>query len=326
MSRPLRIEFPNAWYHVMNRGRRKEPIFTEKKDYFIFLNTIKETCEVWHLRVAAYCLMPNHYHLLVQTPRGNISRCMRHIDGVYTQRFNRWHGSDGPLFRGRYKSLLIEEDTYLLQLVRYIHRNPIRTGLTERIDDYPWSSHRGYISLHPKWEWLYKEKVLGMLTEDSIERGKAYRKFMASEDNEELVKIFTQRRWPFYLGGKEFVAMLKKGFFPEKVNLEVPQSNELAPDVDQIIRSVSRFYRMSPEELVHSRRGHFNEPRNVAIYLIRKLRGDTLKETGDYFGIDNYSSVSSVVGRMRVLMVKDAIIRGRVEKLSWLIIKSQEQT
>jgi len=326
MSRPLRIEFPNAWYHVMNRGRRKEPIFTEKKDYFIFLNTVKETCEVWHLRVAAYCLMPNHYHLLVQTPRGNISRCMRHIDGVYTQRFNRRHGCDGPLFRGRYKSLLIEEDTYLLQLVRYIHRNPLRTGLAERIDDYPWSSHQEYISHHPKRGWLHKELVLGMLTEDSLEKGKAYRRYMASADDEELLKIFLQRRLPTYLGREKFVEMLKRKFFPRKVDMEVPQSSELAPDGDQIIRSVACFYGLSPEDLIHSRRGHLNEPRNVAIYLVRKLRGDTLKKTGNYFGMENYSSVSSVVERMKVLVAEEAIIRERVEKLLRVIFKSQEQT
>ena len=111
MSRPLRIEFRDAWYHVMNRGRRGEPVFIERSDYLSFLDVLKETRELWQLRIAAYCLMPNHYHLLVQTPRGNISRCMRHIDGVYTQRFNRRHATDGPLFRGRYKALLVDADS-----------------------------------------------------------------------------------------------------------------------------------------------------------------------------------------------------------------------
>jgi len=103
MSRPLRIEFSNAWYHVLNRGRRRESIFRDPKDYEIFLQTVQEAYEFWHLRVAAYCLLSNHYHHLVQTPNVNLSRCLRHIDGVYTQRFNRRHGHDGPLFRGRYK-------------------------------------------------------------------------------------------------------------------------------------------------------------------------------------------------------------------------------
>ena len=125
MTRPLRIEYKDEWYHVMNRGRRGEVIFKGKDDYSRLITLLKETARLWNLRIAAYCLMENHYHLLVQTPDANISRCMRHINGVYTQRFNRGHGCDGQLFRGRYKSILIDADSYLLQLVRYIHRNPL---------------------------------------------------------------------------------------------------------------------------------------------------------------------------------------------------------
>ena len=134
MSRPLRIEFANACYHIMNRGRRGEAVFEDGDDYQSFVQLIKESVEMWNVRIAAYCLMPNHYHLLIQTPDANLSRCMRHIDGVYTQRFNRAHDCDGPLFRGRYNSILVDEDSYLLELVRYIHRNPIRLGLVDRVE------------------------------------------------------------------------------------------------------------------------------------------------------------------------------------------------
>jgi REP element-mobilizing transposase RayT len=129
------MEYPDAWYHVLNRGRRRELIFWDNRDYEIFLQTVQEASESFHLKVTAYCLMPNHYHLLVQTPDGNLSRCFRHIDGIYTQRFNRRHDHDGSLFRGRYKALLIEAESYLLQLVRYIHRNPLKAGMTETLED-----------------------------------------------------------------------------------------------------------------------------------------------------------------------------------------------
>ncbi|MBW2661996.1 MAG: transposase [Deltaproteobacteria bacterium] len=102
MSRPLRIEYPEAWYHVMNRGRRSESIFSDRHDYLMFIDLLIETSEMYNVNVAAYCLMKNHYHILLQTPDGNISRCMRHLNSVYTQRYNRIHGLDGPLFRGRY--------------------------------------------------------------------------------------------------------------------------------------------------------------------------------------------------------------------------------
>ena len=116
MARPLRIEYPDAWYHLMNRGRRGEAIFSDDQDFIMFTGLLKETSEMWKIRIAAYCLMPNHYHMLVQTPEANISRSMRHLNGVYTQRYNSRHRCDGQLFRGRYKSILIDTDSYLLQV------------------------------------------------------------------------------------------------------------------------------------------------------------------------------------------------------------------
>ena len=132
MSRPLRIEYEGAWYHVMNRGRRFEDIFDSPDNYTAFVELLKDTSEMWNVRIAAYCLMPNHYHLLVCTPDANISRSMRHLNGLYTQAYNRDHKCDGPLFRGRYKSILVSADDYLLQLVRYIHRNPLKAGIEKK--------------------------------------------------------------------------------------------------------------------------------------------------------------------------------------------------
>ena len=124
MARPLRIQYPDAWYHVMNRGRNRAKIFYSRADYTAFIELLKDASSLWNIRIAAYCLMSNHYHLLVQTPEANLSRYMRHINGLYTQYFNRTYKSDGQLFRGRYKSIVIDGDSYLPELIRYIHRNP----------------------------------------------------------------------------------------------------------------------------------------------------------------------------------------------------------
>jgi REP element-mobilizing transposase RayT len=110
------------------------------------MELLQEGSAMWKVRIAAFCLMPNHYHLLAQTPDPNLSRFMRHVDGIYTQRFNRSHKCDGSLFRGRYKAILVDADTYLLDLVRYIHRNPLRAALVRRLDRYPWNSHIAYLS------------------------------------------------------------------------------------------------------------------------------------------------------------------------------------
>jgi len=162
MSRPLRIEYPDAWYHVMNRGRRADEIFADKRDYQCFVDLLQEAVDMWDIRIATYCLMPNHYHLLIQTPQANLSRSMRHISGVYTQRYNRRHGCDGQLFRGRYKSILVEADSYLLQLMRYIHKNPVKAGLADNPDAYTWSSHKVYLSGAAKWKWVYSDFLLSM--------------------------------------------------------------------------------------------------------------------------------------------------------------------
>jgi len=326
MSRPLRIEYPDAWYHIMNHGRRGEPIFADKQDYGGFVDLLQEASEMWKVRIAAYCLMVNHYHLLVQTPDANISRCMRHIDGVYTQRFNRRHHCDGQLFRGRYKSILVDADSYLLQLVRYIHRNPWRTGLKDKLDRYPWSSHKGYLSSAAKWNWLHKEYVLSMFSKKEAERVRRYRRFVSMEDAQEISKVFEGKKWPWLLGSEPFVNSIKEKFFPQKTDDEVPQSRELALGTDQIKKAVCELYRINEIELLLSRRGIFNEPRNVAVYLTRRLRGDSLKQIGEQFQMNKYSSVSSVVERMKELIAKDRKIRARVEELISLLSKSQEQT
>jgi len=327
MARPLRIEYADAWYHIMNRGRRSELIFIHERDYSGFIELLKDTSEMWNLRITAYCLMPSHYHILVQTPDANISRCMRHIDGVYTQRFNRYHQCDGPLFRGRYKSILIDADQYLLQLVRYIHRNPIKAGLTDQLDRYVWSSHMGYISKAEKWNWLHKNFVLSMLSKIKDDRLEIYRQFVAAEDEEDISKVFKKKKWPAILGSRDFINLIKGRFFPEKADDEIPQSRELAPEPAQIKKAVCRHYRIVDEdELLVSKRGVFNEPRNVSIYLNRRLRGDSLKQIAEQFQVKKYSSVSSVIERMKAAIENDRRLRSRIENLVSELNKSQEQT
>ena len=310
----------------MNRGRRGEEIFFDKKDYGQFIEIIKETGGMWKFRIAAYCLLPKHYHLLVQTPDGNLSRCMRHVDGVYTQRFNRFHHCDGPLFRGRYKSILVDADNYLLPLVRYIHQNPLKAGLAKELAGYEWSSHKGYLSSSEKWSWLHKEYILSMFSEDRRDQLGLYRKFVSKEDEEKILGIIEGKKWPSVLGSERFINWVKGRFYPRKLDDEVPQSKELSPKVDRILKAVSDFYGIGEGDLIRSRRGVFNEPRNVAIYLIRLLRGDSLRQIGEHFQMEKYSSVSSVIERVKAEIAQDRGLRERKERLIALVTKSQEQT
>ena len=256
MSRPLRIEYPNAWYHVMNRGRRSEKVFFDKEDYQAFIQVLIESTEMWNLRISAYCLMPNHYHLLIQTPDANISRCMRHINGVYTQRFNSLHRSEGQLFKGRYKSILVSADGYLLQLVRYIHRNPVKAGLAEKPEEYLWSSHKAYLSIAKKWGWLNKAFIYSLLTENRRQQISRYRRFMTDADTDaELSAVIDGKKWPSVIGPKDFLDWIKGKYYALKRNEDVPEAKTLAPSVELINQIVCTFYKIEPDGLFKSQRG-----------------------------------------------------------------------
>lgn len=326
MSRPLRIEYAGAWYHVMNRGRRREEIFTEKNDYRLFIEILKESAELFNIKIGAYCLMPNHYHLLLQTPDGNLSRCMRQINGIYTQRFNRAHEYDGQLFRGRYKSMLVEADKYLLELLRYIHKNPLRAGLTTDLNDYEWSSHSGYISDAKRWNWLYKEFPLSLLTNDPKNNRKVYIKYMSEDCGEEINLLFQKKKLPCILGKEDFVYWVKNRFFEKKAHIEVPDSKLLAPDKERIQELVCRKYGITKEELVKCKRGTFSEPRGVAIYLTRMIRTDGLIDICKDYNLKKYSSASSIIDTVKRKLSKDRKFQKSVSDLSKILTKSQSET
>ena len=323
MSRPLRIEYPGAWYHVMNRGRRGEDIFSDREDYQVFIALLQETSAMFDIKISAYCLMSNHYHLLVQTPAANLSRSMRHINGVYTQRYNRRKHIDGQLFRGRYKCVLVEEDSHLLEILRYIHRNPLRANMCKSVGDYPWSSHQGYLSGAKKWQWLHKEFLLRMFSKQPRQAKMQYGKFVQDEDFDEVTGFFEKKNLASFFGSQDFIERIKAKFHPLKRHVEVPLSKQLEPTISEIKRMVCLSYKVKEQTLDQSRRGQVNEPRNVAIYLARKRCGLRLDEIGREFGLEKYSSVSSIVTRTEKLVSRDKQMRNRIGKISKEIAKSQ---
>ena len=309
----------------MNRGRRGESVFLDKPDYVMFVELLKEVVDMYKVRVAAYCLIPNHYHLLIQTPGGDLARCMRHLNGIYTQRFNRAHHFDGQLFRGRYKSILVDGDSYLLELVRYIHRNPLEAGLVRELNKYVWSSHKGYLSNAKKWNWLHKSFILSFFAKDRKEGIKTYRKFVTKETPEEINRIFSQSKFPSMLGSESFVNRMKETFFHKKRHDEIPESRKLAPEAEKIKKTICNAYGIEESSLFSSRRGVLNEPRNVAIFLLRRLRGEKLNDIGRQFGISKYSSVSSVIEKMKREMSTDRRLRMKVKNIEKTLSNSQQQ-
>jgi putative transposase len=233
---------------------------------------------------------------------------------------------DGPLFRGRYKAILVEADAYLLDLVRYIHRNPLRGGLVSRIDRYPWNSHKAYLSHAAKWGWVHREPVFSMFGQTGEDSAKAYRTFMAQGESEEFNAVLSKSNVPSLLGSQEFVDWVKAKFQKLQSHREVPASRLLAPTLQAIQSAVCARYGIDRKELLSSRRGMSNDARNVAIYLARRLSGQTLTAIGDVFGLEHYSSVSSVVSRMKQRIAKDKSLRKKVGEIERALQMSQEQT
>ncbi|MCX7199817.1 MAG: transposase [Proteobacteria bacterium] len=154
MSRPLRLEFPGALYHITCRGDRREAIYLDDADRTAHLQVLADALDRFDAQALAYCLMGNHYHVVLQTHRANLSRLMRHVNGVYSQRFNRQHGLVGHLFQGRYKAILVDRDAYLWALCRYVERNPVAARMVAHVDDWAWSSYRAHVGLALPPPWL----------------------------------------------------------------------------------------------------------------------------------------------------------------------------
>ena len=213
MARPLRIEYKNAIYHVLNRGRRREEIFWNDADYYMFLNTLQEAVDQFGIVIHSYSLMPNHYHLLIQTPKGNLSRAMRHINGVYTQKFNAMHNLEGTLFKGRYKAILIEEEEYLLQLVRYIHQNPYKANLEKHLGEHMWTSHKAYLEPNFRLPLLTTDIVLNHFANREKLAIEKFHEFCCDEIPASLVNRLDSVNWPSVMGSDKFKAKVEEMLF-----------------------------------------------------------------------------------------------------------------
>ena len=326
MSRPLRIQYPGAWYHVMNRGRRHENIFEDASDYRLFLEALKDTAKLWNLKVSAYCLMSNHYHLLVQTPDGNLSRCMRHLNGVYTQRYNRKHGLDGQLFRGRYKSVLVEEDHYLLELLRYIHRNPVAAGMVKGVADYEWCSHQGYLSGQRDWNWLHRDPLLKMFSSSHKKACVDYLAFVEQQDSEEIQRLFSLKKLPSILGSSGFIEKIRERFDFFVQDIEIANRQDLFVDEHEVIAAVCSVFHVEREHLLKMQRGVTNTPRDLAIYVLRTHSGKTLAEIGAIFKINRYSTVSTAISRVQVSLNQESVVQKMHQKLCQQLKVSQPKT
>ena len=194
------------------------------------------------------------------------------------------------------------------------------------LQKYQWSSHKPYLSDAKKWKWLHKDYILRLFSRSMKESIWLYRRFVLKDTPEEINQIFGRSKLPVVIGSESFVDLIKDNFFGSKDFEEVPEAKRLAPNIDKIKRTVCKAYNIEEPDLYLSRRGYFNEPRNVAIYLVRYLRNDTLRKIGSQFRIEKYSTVSSIVEKVRYEMRVDKGLNKRVQNLAIKIANSQRQT
>ena len=231
MSRPLRLEFPGAIYHITARGNARETIFLDDEDKLSFLVVLAEVVSRFGWLCHAYCLMDNHYHLLIETPDGNLSQGMRQVNGVYTQRFNRRHARVGHLFQGRFKAILVERESYLLELCRYIVLNPVRANMATDINRYLWSSYPATVGSQPAPAWLATDWVLGQFGSRRALAQRKYAEFVAQGQN--LSSPWPALKGQVLLGSAQFVEQMQPLLAGVRDIKEVPRGQRLAhrPDL-----------------------------------------------------------------------------------------------
>lgn len=277
MARPLRLEFAGALYHVTSRGDRQDDIYENKADRDGFLSVLGDVCSTYNWVCHAYCLMSNHYHLLIETPDANLSKGMRQLNGVYTQSFNRSHGRVGHVFQGRYKAIHVDREAYLLELARYIVLNPVRAEMVRAAKDWPWSSYRSTAGQTSKQEWLNTEWILSAFGRNKGRAIEGYKRFVAQGKNQP--SPWDGLRNQVYLGDDSFVKQMDALIDGDKDLSEVPSSQRRG------IPATLDEYKLKYE-------------RNEAIAAAYASGGYTLKEIGAHFGL-HYATVSRLVSNTK---------------------------
>ena len=274
MARPLRLEFAGALYHVTSRGNRQEAIYETDADREKFLSVFADACKTYNWLCHAYCLMDNHYHLLIETPDGNLSKGMRQLNGRYTQNFNREHDRVGHVFQGRYKAILIDKNSYLLELSRYIVLNPVRAQMVRTAIDWPWSSYRATVGEQVKPIWLSTEWILAGFAQTKLKAIDAYKVFVSEGRGQ--ASPWCELKNQIFLGDEKFVESMLGQIKADKALSEIPIFQR----------------RAKPQALSYYEKKY--KKRNDAIVFAYAGGGYSLKAVGKYFNL-HYSTVSGII-------------------------------
>ncbi|MCX6340178.1 MAG: transposase [Candidatus Aureabacteria bacterium] len=326
MARPLRIQYPGAYYHVTCRGNERRNIFADEKDISRFFEKLAVSLEIYNVILLAYVCMRNHFHLIIKTPRGNLSEFMRHFNISYTTVFNHRHGRSGNLYQGRYKAFLIDADSYLIEVSRYIHLNPIRTkasarkGVEERWRDllkYPWSSLQGYLAPKKRVRFLNcGDTILRYVGGDNSKGREEYRQFLNMGLMKGLKNPMDLARGHGIIGDKGFVKWVKGKFLNDGVSRrEQPAARELGKKVDSE-DLISRYLQVVGKRREDvCRKGRHLLERSMLMELLYRLANISQRQIGELLGGINYSRVSQVRKKFQGSLAEAPRLRVKFDKL-----------
>ena len=300
----------------MSRGNEQKEIFRDDTDRRNMLEILEQMSERFDISIYAFVLMNTHYHILARTHHPNLSKAMQWFGATYSRRFNIRHSRCGHLFQGRYKSIIVENDAYLIQLSCYIHRNPLREGIVKRLVDYPWSSYPAYAYRRKAPQWLSMNLILSQFAGQN--RRKKYRENVQHYAREEK-SLWEDYRHGIFLGSKSFVDRMRKKHLSKQPHTEIPSQSRLARDVDpnKLLNKVAHIMKLNAVELSSSKRlsGQKKDDRDLLIYIIWKTGILTNEKIGQLFGL-TYSSVSHSVRSFKSKLKKDAKLKKKFYKLN----------
>jgi REP element-mobilizing transposase RayT len=292
MVRPLRLSFENAFYHITARGNKREKIFYSPRDKEVFLKRLKEMLIKYAMTCHAYCLMDHHYHLFIKTTKPNLSQGIHYLNSAYTNWFRNQHQIIGPLFQGRFKSILVDADNYALMLSAYIHLNPLRAGIVKQLEDYPWSSYLDYLNLR-KSPITDPSFVLNLIDHNTLKAIKKYRNYLI--ENQDMKDPIRESYYRIALGSTTFIEKIKEKIDQEGRRREIPSTRTLSKyDMDTIILKMTQVLHLEKKAIFDKKRGNLYRP--LALYLIKRFTPLSLSEIGKLFKMD-YSAVSQAAKR-----------------------------
>jgi putative transposase len=339
MARPIRIEYPGAWYHVTCRGNEKKEIFNDDHDRDKFLEILSKSATLYRIEVHAYVLMENHFHLLLMTLEANLNSFMQRFNTTYIVYYNRRHRRTGHLFQGRYKAIVVDSDSYLIELSRYVHLNPVRTKIYSQLEinekkqiirRYPWSSYCGYVSLKHRHSFVSHEKILTMVGKADDRNGrKRYEQFVLSGIRNDMnITFWKDVKGQVVLGSNAFVDWIYEQFLSKTKGdtreLTGLKELETGPGtIAQIAQQVSLEFEISAQEL-YQRRSACRTARSIfmelcCFFLARKM---SLAQIGRTLGDVSVAALTQNRKRLLSRMKDDSHLRHHFQKLAHTLTNS----